>query len=307
MNLSALRIFALLTLLAFFVVGCNLPLEAKLTSSPDAGAAYTAAAETIAAQLTSISLPEETRVIMQTSETTQTQPGETTPTETFPPTSTPLPTRTPLLTDTPTPTDTPLPTSTPDLSAEDPAVRLGVPDWEDDFKTSENWPIYTDEHVEMHWEEGALFMKALNADKYEAWMLSWPFLTNFYLEVQATPGECSGADRYGLLARATDPMHAYVFGFTCDGKFALRYWNGKSFTGLIGWTFSEFILAGKDQTNRLGFLAEGAKISLYANGHLLAEISDETSLQGAFGLFVGAFVTPNFTVKIEKVSYWELP
>ncbi len=291
----------------FLSPSCNLPLEPTITSTPDTGAAYTAAAQTIAAQLTAISQPEGSTAISQTAESTLQPTNGTTPTETFPPTSTPMPTRTPLLTDTPTPTATLSPSPSPDLSAEDPAVRLGAPDWEDNFQDTTNWPIYTDDHVEMRLADEALYMKALNPDKYEAWMLSWPFLTDFYLEVTATLGECSGADRYGLLARASDPMHAYLFGFTCDGKYALRYWNGNSFRALIGWTFSEFILAGKDQTNRLGFLAEGAKISLYANGHLLGEISDETSLQGAFGLFVGAFTTPNFTVKIEKVAYWELP
>jgi hypothetical protein len=150
-------------------------------------------------------------------------------------------------------------------------------------------------------------MKSLNADKWDSWMVSWPELTDFYLEVLATPGECKGLDRYGLIARAApNASAAYVFGVSCDGRYSLRIWNGEKYVMLNEWTASPSIRTGAEQTNRLGFMAKGDKISLYVNGNLLSEVVDDTFTEGAFGLFSGAVSTPGFTVWFDDVAYWDL-
>ncbi len=302
---------------------CTLPSTsgpAANTSQPageDPG--YTAAAETISAQLTGISNPIIDTPTQIPDATSASGTSEPTPTETFPPTSTPLPTNTPLPSDTPVPTNTlpPSPTSpptnTPTITKEitDPKQRLGLgePTWRDTFENAQNWPIYTDEHVTMRiTEDQRLQMTSLNADKWESWMLTWPLLQNFYLEVTATTGECSGLDRYGLLARGTaDAKNAYLFGLTCDGRFSFRTWNGESFTLLVPWTPSPLIQDGAEQTNRMGLLADGDRFSLYANDEHLITIQDETYTEGLIGLFVGAVLTDGFTVYFDDIAYWELP
>jgi hypothetical protein len=159
----------------------------------------------------------------------------------------------------------------------------------------------------MRLTDGKLEMIALNADKWDSWMLSWPDIRDFYLEVTARPGECNGLDRYGLLARAPDASQGYLFGFSCDGQYSLRIWDGKKFSVLVDWTPSEFIIKGSNQTNRLGFMAEGDRLALYANGNLLSEVQDDTYEQGAFGVFVGAVNTDDFKLEISQVAYWDIP
>jgi hypothetical protein len=306
----------LIICLALLLGSCSLPARYAPTS-PEQNLAYTAAAQTIVAQLTDIANPTIA------SPTTRTTPGTAapeasneSPVETLPNTSTPLPTKTPLPSDTPTitptpsPSATPTPTSSPTQPPADPKARLGEPTWKDTFKNGSNWVLYNDNHVSMDVQDNQLMMTALKADKYDAWMLTNPpgNLTNFYLEVTVTPGECSGLDRYGLLARSTVAANqAYLFGFSCDGEYSLRIWNSVSYTMLVEWTASPFILKGADQTNRLGILIEGKKLSLYANGNLLTQLEDETFSHGAIGLFVGAVKTPRFTVAISEVAYWEQP
>lgn len=268
-------------------------------------AQYTEAAQTISAQLTEILRPATDTPALETN-----QAGPTI--EPLPATSTPLPTRTPLPSDTPTVTPTPIPTTpaptdTPTVVSLDPRDSLGEPDFSDRFSSLSNWPIYNDEHVEMAKAETGLALTALKADKYEAWMVSWPVLTDFYLEVTATTGKCSGLDRYGLLARSTsDARSAYLFGFTCDGRYSLRIWDGTKFNILIQWKPAPGINQGSEATNRLGFKAQGSQLTLYANGQPLASIEDDTFTSGAFGLFIGSVLTPNFTVTINELDYWEL-
>jgi len=273
--------------------------------------AYTSAAETIAAQLTEIANP-----VAQATGAKSPVAGIPTlsvlpPSETLPATSTPLPTNTTLPSDTPLPSSSIEPTLLPTHTGIDPAASLGDPAWMDSFQDGANWPLYSDLHVEMEVDGGKLRMTALIPNRenpWDGWMVSQPNLTDFYLAVTATPGECTGLDRYGLLARAaSDASRSYLFGFSCDGQYSLRIWNGSTFRMLVEWTASQFIHPGAEQTNQLGFKAEVNKLSLYANGNLLTELENDAFREGAFGLFVGAVNTTGFNVLFDDVAYWESP
>ncbi|MEW5871394.1 MAG: hypothetical protein AB1894_19130 [Chloroflexota bacterium] len=303
-----------------FLASCTMPMNYPTPTHANAGPvnpAYTAAAETIAAQLTELSsgaplstpqdVPETPSILITA--------ADGTPTETLPATSTPLPTKTPLPSDTPTITLTPTITVTstkgpvPSPTRAEPKAGLGDPTWEDPLDNANNWPLYTDGHVGMEIEDGKLAMTAFNPDGYEAMMFTWPILTNFYLEAEITTEACSGGDRYGLLARAPsfNPIQTYVFGLTCDGKYSLRIWDGARFVMLREWMANPAIKQGADQTNLLGFKAEGSSLSIFANDTLLAQVQDETFTAGYFGLFISANRTPSFTVQISYMAYWELP
>jgi len=280
------------------------------TSEQDA---YYASIATIAAQLTGIagaSDPVQNGVsaIPPTEAPTETLPNTSTPrpTETRAPSETPLPSPTLLLTaPTLTPADTPLP-------GRHPLEGLDQPSFIDTFAEGPgNWAVYSDEHVTMLAGEDSLIMIALDAsrrDPYDAWMVSPVNLTNLYLEVSATPGECTGLDRYGLLIRAAaDASAAYVYGFSCDGKYSLRLWDGGKYYMLKEWTTSQYIHKGPNQTNRLGIRTEDSVFKLYANDILLTEIKDDRYSSGAVGLFVGAVQTDEFQVAFNRVAWWLLP
>jgi hypothetical protein len=151
-------------------------------------------------------------------------------------------------------------------------------------------------------------MNALKSGQGEEWGISTHGpLEDFYLEATFTTGsECSGLDRYGVLARAPEPDRGYVFGFSCDGRYRLYKWDGQNYVGLQEWASTSHIQPGSNQTNRLGFWANGNTIRLYANGRLLVEIQDSTFDEGVFGLLVGSVNTDNLKVFVEDMAYWEL-
>ena len=318
-----------LTCAALLLGACALPTTytpSPLPSSTDEEVPYTAAAATIAAQLTDIAIVNTTGIVPDDGN------QESTPADgaknidasaTLPSTSTPLPSKTPLPSDTPTPSDTPEPSLTPTITntaeptevvieseEDDPTAELGEPDWQDNFESAANWALYNDEHVEMRiTANNRLEMTSLEADKWESWMLmvNSPMLENFYLEAVASPGECFGSDRYGLVARsARSAKQFYAFGLTCDGRYSFRVWDGETFTNILGWTPSNSINTGTEVTNILGMKAEGNQISLFVNDKYLTTIQDETFTQGMFGLFVGGPDTAGFSAWFDQVSYWEL-
>lgn len=287
---------------------CSLPSPATPTTL-DPEAAYTAAAETIIAQLTQVA---------QTLTPSQAPGGETpgAPETTVPPgpTDTLLPTEppvTPTETFTPSPTPSPSPTFTPTLPSTDPRASLGAPTLLDTFNSDALWALYEDDHVSFEIDDSRLTMTAFNPEFWEGFMLAPPDIGDFYLEMTATTRNCSGGDRYGLMARSSrvgqDPYRGYNFSFTCDGRFSLRVWDGKQFIAVTEWTASDAIRSGSNAANRLGIWMEGERIVMYANGNLLKEVNDNTYQVGKFGVVIGSANTANFTVDVDEIAYWDLP
>jgi hypothetical protein len=298
-----------LAVVFLLMLGCS---PRPATPEPeDPGRAFTAAAETIVAQLTDLALT------MQPATPVNGTPVPVTPTAAVNTPTTAVDTPTEGSTpgeETPTETTTPLisPTNTPEPSGVDPRNRLGEADFVDNFENAANWPLYNDGSVSFSVQDGELVMRAFNPVGWDGWMVSRPVLQDFYIELSASFRECSGLDRYGLLLRASDPAanwYGYLVGISCDGRYSLRHWNGPtiSFTPLIDWTASEHIKSGANEVNRLGLWAEGNRLVVYVNGYQLSEVRDTRQTAGRFGVFVGSINTVDLTVEADEVAYWVLP
>lgn len=189
----------------------------------------------------------------------------------------------------------------------DPKGELGTPDWQADFSKDSDWFYFETEFASMKSFAGELMLTAKNPDVSEVWSLSWPVLSDFYLEYTiVTERACNAKDRYGMVLRAPDTNSGYLFGITCDGEFRLRHWNGEEFTDLVNFTPSEYINRGPNQVNFIGVKAERETLKLYINGHLVREVDDDTFLEGKFGAFIKSEGTPDFRVRVPRVVYWDL-
>jgi len=183
---------------------------------------------------------------------------------------------------------------------------LGDPAWRDTFDGSANWYMLATSNVQYAVTNGTLVMTALNAGTADEWNISYqPAIRNFYLEATFKTGaQCSGLDRYGFLFRAPGPNNGYVLGFSCDGRYRIYKWDGANYTGLVEWTSNSNIHSGPNKTNRMGILAQGDSLKLYANGKILTSITDSSYAEGQFGLFIGSPNTANLQVFVDEVSYW---
>ncbi len=229
------------------------------------------------------------------------------PTEIQTPTVTSSPTYT--LSQTETPTFTLTPSST---TVKDKEIPSGNPTWKDTFESGRNWYLYADEHVRFEAKDGKILMTAIKPESWDGFTLTYPDLSNFYLEATfITQQPCEGLDRYGVVFRASKDRDLYVkyylYGFSCDGRYWLRSFNVDRVDNLIPWTSSEWILKGAQQTNRLGVLAQGERLVLFANGQRLTEINDKNHAMGKIGLFIGAMKNENFQVFVDEIAYWEIP
>jgi hypothetical protein len=252
--------------------------------------------------------------------------GETpvpTSTSELPPTFTPLPTDTPVPSDTPTlefsktpmdtvePSATLYPTFTPPPT--DPRIKLGAAAWTDTMTGSGNWATDTDKFTKLSFKES--FMQLTGLTTSGGWRLAGtPDIPNMYLEMTVKTGECTGRDYYGLIFRVPVKAEAdrgYLFGVSCDGQYSLFSWDGKvqpegKTIVLVSWRNSLAIDPGSGKTNRIAVQTKSDKISLYANGVLLWNVTDKAYPNGYFGVFVNPDTTAKFTVYIDEISYWLL-
>jgi hypothetical protein len=231
-----------------------------------------------------------------------------TPVATSPPTATEPPTLIPS-TETTTPTATSPATTTPTAIAGDPRTALGQPAWRDTFSSATGWNIGEDSFTKAEVDDGQFVLTGLTTA--DGWRVTWPEVESAYLESTIRTETCQGSDEYGLIFRVPDIHDAgegYLFGFTCDGRYFLRTWDGENMDSLVGATAASAIQAGSDKTNRIGVWAEDDEFSLYANGTFLVKIQDEAFPdEGGFGFFIGARQTVEFTVRSDEIAYWDLP
>jgi len=245
---------------------------------------------------------------------TSTQPTNTPTialTSTRPPTRTPLPTWTVSVTPQPFPTRTPIPSITPTRATQNPGAGLGDPTWIDEFETDDYWTLFDDECFKTDIRSGKYVQEMKGAPAGACWEVTWPRIQDFYLETSArVPGDCAERDRYGLYFRGLDTKRGYLFGVTCKQEYWLSFWNSKTQTRdtLIDYTVDDKIKIGTGEVNKLAVQTTGDRIVLYINDNLLAEVYDSTFTQeGLIGIFIGAEITPDFTVEYDYLAYWSQP
>ncbi len=276
----------------------------------------------VAQILTSYPTNTESPTITSTATALPTETSTPTPENTA--TETPTPTGSVTMTETPTATvggtaayttyNTPSAAFTP--AAGDPLARLGNPTSTDtmDGLGTWNWSIGPNKYTDAQYRDGTLLVKGLS--KVSGWRLAGTeFLDNAYIEMAARLEQCTGNDSYGIFFRVPDLHDAdrgYLYGFTCDGRYFLKLWDGKIYpegkmTTLIPPTQSTAILPGGGIFNRIGVMTVGNRILLYANGTLLTEYQDSTFPVGFFGVFVTASQTPGLTLRVDQMAYWKNP
>jgi hypothetical protein len=213
-------------------------------------------------------------------------------------------------TETQLPTATLTATQTSTVMPTNPGLALGTPTWTNPNDWKGFYLNAQDSEIQITQSDGNLVMTAIHANDWHGYTLTYIKGTNFYLEATFKTGGCSGLDQYGLVFRAPDTTQGYFFSVSCDGQYSLRKWisSGFSDTDPISWTKSADILAGAEQVNQLGVKADGNQYSLYANGKLLGQVTDDSFLgKGIFGAQIASVNTPGFTVMVQSMRFWSLP
>lgn len=167
--------------------------------------------------------------------------------------------------------------------------------FEDDFSQPSVWDMSEDEIKKIVLAGGQLSFTVKTADRFAIMFNTSRQASNFYATLTAGGVACSYRHRYGLLFRLQNERRYYQFEADCDGRYRLSKVMDGALTPLQDWTSDPAIRAGSGVVNDLSVQAAGATLSVYANGTLLRQITDDTFSSGGFGLYAGAGAAGPFT------------
>lgn len=246
--------------------------------------------------------------------------GTLTAAPTLPPSITPPPSQTPIASSTVTPTETPVNTSTPTpgaspsptspaLPPDDPrtGLNLSVPDYRDDFSIAYKWIGPNDADATNIVDNKTLTATDLKADHYIWWSTTDQSAEDVYAEVTAAIGACSGKDSAGVAVRinGTGFDQGYALEVACDGTFRLReFITNASPKVILDWTAGPDIKKGPNASNRLGLLAKGSKLYVFANSKLEGQTENSDYTSGTYGLYASAEATAPLEVTFSDFALW---
>ncbi|MFW5714089.1 MAG: LamG-like jellyroll fold domain-containing protein [Brevefilum sp.] len=237
------------------------------------------------------------------------------PTETQIPTAEdPQPTQTSAISDptatlTQTATTTSTPTSTATQDINDPAQLLGTPAWTQDFSASTSPWDFDSPQATFEVVNGALTLTAKNNPNWHSWYVSSPKLHNAYVEATVELSNCSGNDRFGLVVRSSsDGQQFYFMGITCSGQWGFfRMAEDVDIHQIQPFQSAEPLNDVKNNSHRVGIWMEGSSFTLYIDGEEVGTASDNTlNSDGYTGFLIAYANTSGFTVRVDKLQYWNI-
>ena len=263
-----------LLLPAVVLIGCSV-LSPPAPPTPFPDFAYTAAAQTIVADLT----------------------------HNAPPTSIPLPTDMP----SPTPTLTTLPTNTPFATEGPPATvepqATDTPEpnilLQDDFSNDTGWFTDRDEDIGFELTRGGylIYVNILNAP---IWSIREREMSSVRIEVDGTILN-GGLDGYfGVVCRQIDSENYYALVIGGDGSYGIAKSVGGEYEFLQTGQAPENVITRGREMNRVRGDCIGGTLSLFSNGQELLRIQDDDFEIGSIGVIAGTRLSGPISVLFDN-------
>jgi hypothetical protein len=174
--------------------------------------------------------------------------------------------------------------STKPATSPEPSAKIA---WEDDFSnTNSGWPRKSLEGREFDYEDGEYYILVKKARRAAAvWNPRVGQLTDFIFEIDARLTSGSNESRYGVIFRRQDNQNKYSFMVLGDGRYLVRKMLNGAWTDLS--TGKSVHIKEGNSTNHLKVACEGNQIEVYANGHHLTTVTDNSFAEGCVGIIVG--------------------
>lgn len=229
---------------------------------------------------------------IQSSPTLQPVPSTDTPTPTivwFPPTATFTPYPTPYL-----------------LPTEDFRPGIGPLIFRDDFTNPAAWSLSSGGSGSVALGLNELTIAIGDEDTYLYSVRRDWIVSDFYLELTASPSMCRDLDEYGILLRVSPEQDYYRFSLSCNGQVRLDRIYQSVATSPQPWMLSGAVPPGAPSTSRLGVWAVGSEIRFFVNDRYQFTISDPMLASGGVGVFARSTVDWPVTVNFSNLEIFSL-
>jgi hypothetical protein len=176
----------------------------------------------------------------------------------------------------------------------------------DDFSDGSNWSLGMDTTGSIALGKNELSLAINHPQGYLSSMRIDTVLSDFYIEITASPSICRDGDEYGLLLRISPTLDFYRFGLTCEGEVRLdRFLDGLASSPQPP-VMSGAVPPGAPSSSRLAVWALGTEMLFYANGEYLFTVHDTVLLNGGLGVFARASGEDVVTVNFSDLSIYQV-
>ena len=206
----------------------------------------------------------------------------------------------------PTPTYTPLPNVTLGARATpDPADLSGERILEDNFDQPEFWTTGKTSAGSIAFGISELSLGVAQPEGYLQSLRNEPTLTDFSLEITASPSICRDRDEYGIVFHVTPTLDLFRFGLNCDGEARLeRVLSGSATPSQEPQAYG-VIPPGAPSSTRIGIRSTGKEMRFFANGEFLFTVEDPSIPAGGLGVFTRSAGPAAMTVNFSDLDIYE--
>lgn len=202
---------------------------------------------------------------------------------------------------TPTPFPAPLTSPTAEFNP-----NLGVLLLQDDFTSGEDWLLIQSTNGSIALGKNELTIHVAQPKTYLFSVRRQPILSDFYLEITASPTLCQDGDEYGVLFRATSLADYYRFGVSCDGQVKLERVLKDKPSVLQPWMESGIIPPGAPNIVHIGIWVQGKDMHFLVEGYPVFNFADAALVSGNLGVYARSASQTAMTVNFSELSVWEI-
>ena len=163
--------------------------------------------------------------------------------------------------------------------------------FQDDFSDeSGNWYTYIDDNGLTDYENEGFRIKIYEPNAYH-WTNPAKNFSDTRIEVEGTKLAGPEENDFGIICRYQDENNFYFFTISSDGYYGIAKIVGGTeyLIGMEELGFDEAIIKSGESTNLIRADCNGSSLALYANGKLLAEVSDSEFSSGDIGLIASTY------------------
>ncbi len=222
------------------------------------------------------------------------------------------PTIPPTITSTPTivwfpPTATPTLFPTPEVTPTEVfETELGSIIFADDFSSGEHWTLGASDAGSAALGINELTIAISKPDTYIVSIRNEPLLSDFYMEITASPTLCRNQDEYGVLFRWSSLGDFYRYSLACDGNIRLDRLVAGTAASPQPWFATGVVPAGAPKSTRMAVWVNGDEMRFFVDDIHQFTLHDPRLSSGLVGVFARSTGENALTVNFSDLMVHEV-
>lgn len=167
------------------------------------------------------------------------------------------------------------------------------------------WSLGDDSAAEIAIKRGNLAIDVAEK-QWLAWAANEMQVGDLQMEVDVSLADDKTPAEAGVMFRMQDENNFYFVAIDNTGRYSLWKKQDGEWLAVSPWAMSDLLETGAGARNRIGVLADGARLAVLVNGQAVAAVEDNSFGSGTVALAVGTFAQPGAGATFDNLELWDL-